>query len=42
VKSIEERKKSDISLMPADMQKLITAQELVDVVDYVSTLKEKK
>jgi putative heme-binding domain-containing protein len=40
--TIEEKKKSDVSLMPADIQKLMTVQELVDVVDYLATLKEKR
>jgi hypothetical protein len=39
---IEERKKSDTSLMPSDIQKLLSVQELVDVVEYLSTLKAKK
>ncbi|MBA4031130.1 MAG: dehydrogenase [Planctomyces sp.] len=37
---IEELTKQKISLMPADLQKLITAQELVDLVDYLQTLKK--
>jgi putative membrane-bound dehydrogenase-like protein len=40
--AIEEQSKSDTSLMPADIQKLLTAQELVDIVEYMSTLKAKK
>jgi putative heme-binding domain-containing protein len=40
VADIEERRKQDISLMPADIQKLMTAQELVDVVEYMTTLKQ--
>jgi putative heme-binding domain-containing protein len=40
--AIEEQSKSDTSLMPSDIQKLLTAQELVDVVEYMSTLKAKK
>ena len=39
---IEEKKQQDISLMPADIQKLLTAQELVDVVEYLTTLKQAK
>jgi putative heme-binding domain-containing protein len=39
--SIEEQIKSDVSLMPADIQKLLSAQELVDIVEYMSTLKAK-
>ena len=40
--SIEEQKKQDISLMPADLQKTLTVAELVDVVEYLTTLKEAK
>ncbi len=40
--SIEAKKKQDISLMPADLQKLLTVQELVDTVDYLQTLKMKR
>jgi len=40
--SIDVRKKQDISLMPADLQKLMTAQELVDLVDYLATLRERR
>jgi putative membrane-bound dehydrogenase-like protein len=42
VNAIEERSKIDASLMPSDIQKLLSAQELVDVVEYLSTLKAKK
>ena len=38
---IEQMEKQNISLMPADLQKVMTADELVDVVEYVSTLKKK-
>jgi len=38
---IEELKKQSISLMPADLQKTMTAKELVDVIEYVQTLKKK-
>jgi putative heme-binding domain-containing protein len=37
---IENRKKSEVSLMPGDVQKLITEKELVDIVEYLTTLKE--
>ncbi len=37
---IEDRKKVDVSLMPADLQKVLSAQDLVDVVEYMGTLKE--
>jgi len=33
--------KKPTSLMPQDLQKLITAEELVDVVEYLTTLKKK-
>ena len=36
---IAELQKTKTSLMPADLQKLMTAQELVDVVEYLSTLR---
>lgn len=38
---IEELKKQPISLMPADLQKTMTAEELVDVIEYLQTLKKK-
>ncbi len=38
---IEQMVKQKISLMPADLQKVMTADELIDVVEYVSTLKKK-
>ncbi|TWT32823.1 PVC-type heme-binding CxxCH protein [Blastopirellula retiformator] len=38
---IEEMRKLPTSLMPADLQKLMTVQELVDVVSYLETLKKK-
>ena len=37
IKKIEPMK---ISLMPADLQKTMTTQELVDVVEYLTTLKK--
>ncbi|MEZ6132113.1 MAG: NPCBM/NEW2 domain-containing protein [Planctomycetaceae bacterium] len=37
---IEEKVKQKISLMPADLQKVMTAQEMVDVVGYLQTLKK--
>ena len=37
---LEEIKKLSTSLMPADLQKLLTAQDLVDVVEYMITLKK--
>jgi len=40
--SIEGKKKQDISLMPGNLQKLMTVDELVDVVEYLTTLKKKK
>jgi putative heme-binding domain-containing protein len=38
--SLEEFKKLPISLMPADLQKTMTAQNLVDVVEFLMTLKK--
>ncbi len=38
---IEEMKKQSVSLMPADLQKTMTADELVDVIEYLQTLKKK-
>ena len=40
VSEIEEREKQKISLMPADLQKVMSAQDLVDVVEYLQTLKK--
>lgn len=37
---IEEIVKSSVSLMPADLQKTMSEQDLVDVVEYISTLKK--
>ena len=33
-------KKSPLSLMPADLQKQLKAQDLVDIVEYLTTLKK--
>ena len=33
-------KKQTISLMPADLQKLLQAQDLVDLVEYLATLRK--
>ncbi|MBX3438315.1 MAG: dehydrogenase, partial [Planctomycetaceae bacterium] len=38
---IELRKKQDVSLMPADLQKVMSADDLVDVVEYMTTLTER-
>ena len=38
---IDELKKQSISLMPADLQKTMTAQELIDVIEYLQTLKKR-
>ena len=38
---IDEKVKQKISLMPADLQKVMTAQEIADVVVYMQTLKKK-
>lgn len=37
---IEELKRQPTSLMPADLQKTMTADELIDVIEYVQTLKK--
>lgn len=37
---IEQMKKSTQSIMPADIQKLVKAQDLVDIVEYLTTLKK--
>ncbi|MCA8998048.1 MAG: DUF1080 domain-containing protein [Planctomycetaceae bacterium] len=42
VPSIDVRKKQEVSLMPNDIQKLMTEEELVDLVEYLTTLKEKR
>jgi len=39
---IEVMKKSPLSLMPADLQKLLKAQDLVDIVEYLTTLKKEQ
>ncbi len=40
VAEVEEREKQKVSLMPADLQKVMSAQDLVDVVEYMRTLKK--
>jgi putative heme-binding domain-containing protein len=37
---IEQMKKSSLSIMPADIPKLLKAQDLVDIVEYLTTLKK--
>jgi putative heme-binding domain-containing protein len=37
---IDEIVKSSVSLMPADLQKTMSEQDLVDVVEFISTLKK--
>ena len=37
---IEQMKKSSLSIMPADIPKLLKAQDLVDIVEYLGTLKK--
>jgi len=37
---IEDKVKQSISLMPADLQKVMSVKELTDVVEYLTTLKE--
>jgi len=41
-KDIEERVKNKISLMPADLAKLLSPEEMADVVEYLQTLKKAK
>jgi len=38
---VDEVLKTGVSIMPADLQRLLTIQELVDVVAYLKTLKKK-
>ncbi|MDG1894090.1 MAG: NPCBM/NEW2 domain-containing protein [Fuerstiella sp.] len=38
---VDEKLKQKISLMPADLQKVMTAQEIADVVGHMQTLKKK-
>ncbi len=40
VADIEAKKKQQLSLMPEDLHKEITVQELVDIVEYMQTLKK--
>ena len=37
---IDQMKKQSLSLMPADLQKQLKAQDLVDIVAYLTTLKK--
>jgi putative membrane-bound dehydrogenase-like protein len=37
---IEDKVKQSVSLMPADLQKLISVKEMTDIVEYLTTLKE--
>lgn len=37
---IDQMKKSPLSIMPADIPKLLKAQDLVDIVEYLATLKK--
>lgn len=41
IDEIEEKIKQKISLMPADLQKVMSVQDMVDVVAYMKTLKKK-
>ena len=38
---VDSRKKQKLSLMPADLHKELTEQELVDLVEYLTTLKKR-
>ncbi|MBC8114405.1 MAG: c-type cytochrome, partial [Candidatus Saccharimonas sp.] len=42
IKDIDERQKNSISLMPADLAKLLSQEEMADVVEYLVTLKKAK
>ena len=37
---IEDKVKQSVSLMPADLQKIMSVQEMTDVVEYLTTLRE--
>jgi putative heme-binding domain-containing protein len=39
---IEQMERSKLSMMPADLQKLMSAQDLADVVEYMTTLRKGK
>lgn len=39
-KDIEERVKNKVSLMPADLAKLLSPEEMADIVEYLGTLKK--
>ena len=41
-KDIEERTKQTISLMPADLPKILSTDEMADLVEYLTTLKKAK
>ena len=38
---VDDKVRQKISLMPSDLQKIMSAQEIVDVVGYMQTLKKK-
>ncbi len=40
IKDIDERQKNSISLMPADLAKLLSQEEMADIVEYLVTLKK--
>lgn len=42
IKDIDERAKQKISLMPADLSKILSVEEMADVVEYLTTLKKAK
>ncbi len=42
IKDIDERQKNTISLMPADLAKLLSQEEMADIVEYLVTLKKAK
>jgi putative heme-binding domain-containing protein len=37
---VEQKRKQKLSLMPADLHKELSEQDLVDVVEYMTTLKK--
>ena len=39
---VEEVIQQKVSLMPADLQKVLTEEELINIVEYLTTLKQAK
>ena len=42
IDDVDEKKKQGLSMMPADLHKAMTEQELVDLIEYLMTLKKSK